>query len=617
MTIKKLKPLGISPPRLLSTVAVVALLLAYSAPTVDSKITCSSPSGSHNVGDSVSLSLSDNGWWPFASDIKTVSATVRCSGGGEITSFGMSNGDSWTIPQSTVSTCGGSVYVEYDGKALDIAHLGLQFSFSATCGSMSISAPPPPPPPSPPPPPPPPPSPPPPPPTTKPPPTDPPTKDPPPPPPPTTNPAPPTTTSQIPPPTTAVPPVYTNTFTLVPTMISGSSTMVPISTIVQVNITAVPTGTATISSTFDPNSTQLPGLPPSPDGGQTQGSKSSSNNNNTNVPAAALGAVGGVAALALIVFGLVMTRKRKRLRQEQQDRDELAATAGFEKYGYNHDPTMVTSADNVSLPSLHPAHSPRRLSSGGRGNEYLYAAAGAGATGMGAYGDEDRSNRRASDQSTGSFGKAVASAGNAAAASATLLPFPVPSATSEALKQQYDLANRLSVVSQESLTDSLSGPGAMGASSPGAMAAAAAVNQLLSLKQELDQEDAVAAVLDSNNSNSHQQPDNDDERLYYLQTSSPSQAYLSARSSPVVGETASVASASVAVSTSAYETVPSSSSAYASTNSPTLSAGSLRSQDIQIPGIAPSDWRLTGSGRPESSHIRDLIRNILDDDDDD
>ncbi|KAI7827560.1 hypothetical protein BC939DRAFT_444636 [Gamsiella multidivaricata] len=574
---------------LFSAVAALALL---SSSTVNAAINCQSPSGSHQAGDSVSMSLGDNGWWPKAGDIYSITATVRCSSGGsQIASMDISNGNSWTIPKSAYGACpGDQLYVEYKGSAYDILHLLHPWPYTATCETLTVTAPPAPPtqPPKP---------------TT----TNPPRTTQPADPPPTTQPAtqPPTDPTTTPPkvattnpppqttggPTTTTPsPIYTTTFIIVPTVISGTSTVVSATTIVQINTTPPTSPTTSVdpsqtSATFDPNSTQLPGLPPA--SGQNQSSKE------TNVPAAALGAVGAAAALALIVFGLVMTRKHKRMRQEQLDREAFGS--GLEKHGYAYGPTMVTSADDLSLPSLHHA------GSGAAG-----AAGAAGAVGVGfyKYEDDEGLSRRTSDRTTGSLGHAVADAANVAAstsASTTLLPFPVPSATSEALKQQYDLANRLSIASQDSIDI---GPA-------GAIAAAAAVNQQLSLKQELDREgDNDVYGINNGNGNGNAA---DEEEYQHLQTSSPSQGYMSARNSPLTGS-ATISQTNLTRS-SAYETVPSS-SVYTSANSPVLSQTSMNSSDIAIPTTSPSDWRQTGSGRPESSHIRNLIRNVLDDDDD-
>ncbi|KAF9397238.1 hypothetical protein BGZ94_006367 [Podila epigama] len=134
----------------------------------------------------------------------------------------------------------------------------------------------------------------------------------------------------------------------------------------------------------------------------------------------------------------------------------------------------------------------------------------------------------------------------------------------------------------------------------------------MSLQQELDEDNGMAS-----------------DGLYYLQTGSPMQVYQSAVSMPVIDNNNSSGSGSngstpMMVSTagftdgtttrsSAYETVASSSSNYATADSPTLSAATLQSQDIHVSTLEPSDWRHSGSGRPESSQIRELIRDVLED----
>ncbi|KAF9978559.1 hypothetical protein BGZ65_006946, partial [Modicella reniformis] len=400
------------------------------------------------------------------------------------------------------------------------------------------------------------------------------------------------------------------------TVISGTSTVIPRATSTG-PLVGVP------QTTTDPNGTEVAGLPPSLSQNQPQKSGS-------NVPAAALGAVGAVAALALIVFGLVMTRRRKRLHQEQQDREGFGAE--FEKHGHVYDPTMVTSADDYSLPSLHHAPYVSQSSqdyqggasgsgsSGSSGDGYAFTTAGAGVAGAAA-GVAMFGSGRHSDESEDSLSLAVANAGNVVSISVRssdiLLPFPIPPSTSDALRQQYDLANRMSVASQESMTDSLNPVGAsVRTSDSGAMAAAAAVSQQLSLKRALEQEDAMGCL-------ASEYSDVDDTELSYLHTGSPSQTYISARNSPMANSSLSPSSAlgtaytsdGAATRSSAYVTVRSASPTSAIADSPTLSHASLTSQDINIPSISPSDWRLTGSGRPESNHIRQLIRNVLDGDD--
>ncbi|KAI8605021.1 hypothetical protein EDD21DRAFT_364715, partial [Dissophora ornata] len=546
--------------RLFSAVATIACL---SMGMVEATINCQSPTGTHQVGDSVTLSLGDNGWWPKASDIYSVTATVRCSSGGsQLASFATSNGGSWTIPSSAYGSCSSNqIYVEYTGTAYDLLHLLHPWGYTATCGSMTITEPPPPA-------------------TTT---TTTTTQA-----PATTEPAattnPPQATTTVPPKSTSDPtqttpvqggttatsvytttasPVYTTTYTVVPTVISGKTTMISVTTFILVNATA----SVTTASGSDPSSTQLPGL--SPSSGQNQTQKS-----NTNVPVAALSAVGGAAALALIVFGLVMTRKRKRRREEQLDHEDLGPV--LEKSDYVYGAGMGNSADNLSLPSLHQAGS------------YSYAAAAAAAATSGAgIADYGAPSMRISDQSNESFGNAAAIGGNT---EASLLPFPVPSATSDALKQQYALANRMSAASQESLSGGLGGAAAAGGatSSAGAVAAAAAVNHQMSLKQMFDEEDGDES---------------------YAPRSSPSHAYLSAPSI-----SASVSAVGAGIGSYSDEHAATSSSAYDTAFSPTMSAASWKTQDIILPPIPTSDWRTDEAGRTESSHIRDLIRNVLDDD---
>ncbi|KAF9964139.1 hypothetical protein BGZ70_006906 [Mortierella alpina] len=294
-----------------------------------------------------------------------------------------------------------------------------------------------------------------------------------------------------------------------------------------------------------------------------------------------------------------MTRKRKQRQQEESDRE-----GGYGKsMDYDYDSTMAPTSRglnnashgagyyrNDDLPDFIPYIAPVPTT----------PTAPPADMGAAAYGFERLSNdgiqRRASERSDGSLGLAVAFAGNAAAASESggAIPYPMPLSTSEALKQQFELLNRFSITSQDFKPEESTTIAAAASLGSGA-AAAAAVSQQMSLKKQLEEE----AVKGSGSTG-------DNESLYYLDTESPHQQRESARSraatpcSPLMNST--------------YETAPSTSSAYGSADSPTLSAVSVSSPvGIHMPALPPSDWRLTGSGRPESSHIRDLIRNVLDD----
>ncbi|KAG9067021.1 hypothetical protein KI688_012933 [Linnemannia hyalina] len=590
--------------RLLSSAVALTLLSTTTLlQTAHASLSCSSPSGSYQVGNTVRLELSGNSWWPRLQDVYSITANVYCSSGsGTVASMSISNGDSWTIPESALGKCSGDkMYVQFTGQMYDLAHLAHILPYWESCDALTVTPAPPKPTTT----------------TTKEP-TVPPTQ------PPTQQP--PTTTTTVPtevpptvtnpptqqPPTTATTtsysPVYTTTYTLVPTVISGTSTFISVTTVIVVTPTALPT--VLTSSSLPTNGTivptdnsQLPGLPPSP-GGNSSTNKSGGN---TNVPAAALGAVGGVAALALIVFGLVVTRRRRRMREEQAASVELGSKDdyyydGASSFGPGTGGALAGagagavyagaagrhSSDDRSMPSLHqypPVHPPVDVSdSYGWDLNTSYAAAGA-----------------------------AGSSSAAAGGDSTLLPFPIPATTSDALKQQYDLANRLSVVSQD---DSMLGfplvPRSSSPQAPASATTAYALNQQMSLKQELDNEDDAAFAATSPVVAGGESPE-----LYYLPVSggsgasaitSPSQAFLSARGSP--GATsASVADGGGGARSSVYGTVHSSSSAYATADSPTLSAASLQSHDIAVPMSSSS-----GSGSGGHQNIQDLIRDVLRDD---
>ncbi|KAK3834383.1 MAG: hypothetical protein JOS17DRAFT_738869, partial [Linnemannia elongata] len=570
--------------RLLSSAVALTLLSATTLlQTAHASLSCASPSGSYQVGDSVRLELSGSSWWPRLQDVYSITANVYCwSGSGTVASLSISNGDSWTIPESALGQCSGDkMYVQFTGKMYDILHLAHIMPYWESCGALNV-APAPPKPTT----------------TTKDPtvpPTQPPTQQ-----PPATTTKDPTVPTGVPPTTTNPPtqqppttatttsysPIYTTTYTLVPTVISGTSTFISVTTVVVVTPTALPpvlttSGLPSNGAIVPPDSSQLPGLPPSPGGNNNNTANKSGSN--TNVPAAALGAVGGVAALALIVFGLVMTRKRRRLREEQ----EQAVSAGLgSKDDYYYD----------GASSFGPGTGGALAGAAG--------AAGAGAAYAGA-GERDSSDDRSlpslhlapvhppADGSSSygwDFNTSFAAAGSSSAAAAdgdsTLSAFPVPATTSDALKQQYDLANRFSIISQDSmlgfpLVPTTTPP----LQAPASATAAYALNQQMSLKQELDNEDDAAFAATSPVVAGGGSPE-----LYYLPvstgsgsspTTTPSQAFLSARGSPGITSASAVEGGGGARS-SAYETVHSSSSAYATADSPSWSAASLQSHDIAI-----------------------------------
>lgn len=605
--------------RLLSSAVALTLLSATTLlQSAHASLSCSSPSGSYQVGDSVRLELSGTSWWPRLQDVYSITANVYCSSGsGTVASMSISNGDSWTIPESALGRCSeDKMYVQFTGQIYDIAHLAHILPYWESCGALSISPAPPKPT------------------TTKEPtvpPTQPPTQQ-----PPATTTKDPTVPTGVPPTTTNPPtqqpptattttsysPIYTTTYTLVPTVISGTSTFISVTTVIVVTPTALPPVLTSASTTngaiAPPDSSQLPGLPPSPGGNNNNSANKSGSN--TNVPAAALGAVGGVAALALIVFGLVMTRKRRRMREEQ----EHAASAGLgSKDDYYYD----------------------GASSFGPGTGGALAGAGAAGAGAGAGGRDSSEDRSlpslrlayppvhppadGSESYGWDFNTSYAAAGipgssSAAAAGgdSTLLAFPVPATTSDALKQQYDLANRLSVVSQD---DSMLGfplvPKSSPPQAPASATAAYALNQQMSLKQELDNEGDAAFTATSPVVAAGGSPE-----LYYLPvsgggsgsspTTTPSQAFLSARGSPGI-TSASAMEGATTTRSSAYETVHSNSSAYATADSPSWSAASLQSHDIAIPmpPTSSGSGSASGSGSGGQQHnIQDLIRDVLRDD---
>ncbi|KAG0245461.1 hypothetical protein BGW41_000088 [Actinomortierella wolfii] len=604
-------------------VAGAALLLAS---TANAGLSCRSPSGSVRVGDQVTLAMSDNGLWPKVGDVYSMTATFYCSSGGrELYSSSVSHGSSFTIPSSFYGACSGNqIYAKYTGNLWDVAHWLHILPYWSSCDTMTVnSAPPPPPPP-----------------TTNPPP---PTKDPEPP----TNPTnPPTDPQPTQPPVTQPPnpeqprPSVTNPpvivtktseiGTLIPTVISGTTTLVPTTIIATINVTETilpPPATTVGSDAFDPNATLPPGLPP-----PHNGSNQNKSNSESHVPIAALASVAGVAALALIVFGFVMTRKRQRIRRERAAAaaaaEEEAAGGGSAVYA-----RKVSSAE-ISMPSL--IHSPFGFATSSTTDMPLPpapAAAAAGTRGYVGMGHYDGSKESLPDSLLEAA--AAAGAGSAAVAHAAagrggdghkaeldddVAAFPVPSTAHPTLVEELERTNnqaRFSVASQDS-TNVMAFP----------MPPITAPSQI-----SLNGSDNASAITvthvplpptvtlpvtggSHDNSTGRLSPDGS---VSYLETASPSHSYATATTADPTMESPSPTHMQVAASpASVFHTIHSNqtSSAYLSAadgDSPQLS--SLTSTDLYAgtTELHPSDWRQ--SGRPESAHIRNLIRNVLEDDD--
>ncbi|KAF9978422.1 hypothetical protein BGZ73_002318 [Actinomortierella ambigua] len=613
-----------------SPLVLVAGAILLLASTVHAGLSCQSPSGSARVGDQVTLSLSDNGWWPKTRDVYSMKATFRCSSGNqEVYSTDVSpSSGSFTIPSSFYGACpSNQIYAEYSGIFWDLLHLTRILRYSESCGSLTISPAPAPPPPPPPPPP-----------------THPPTQ----PPPVTKDPEPPTNppnptqqppVTQPPRPTNVPPPVITKTteiITLIPTVISGTSTLLPTTIIATISITETSPSASVDPNAFDPNATLPPGLPPSDNNNSNK-----SNNADSHIPIAALASVAGIAALALIVFGFVMTRKRRRIRRERA----AAATAALggdggsamdEESGAVYGCKMTT--DEVSMPSLiHTpfgyaasptgADLPRPLAPAPAGvnsaaglsgydvatgavsqtslPDSLFeaaAAAGAGATAVAFAAGQ----RRRSDQDM-----TMARDGNTAKAELDddVAAFPVPSTAHPGLIEELERANqqqqhaRFSVASQESMVFPM--PPGIGPDGPPAIAAMhAPLTSMVSLS-------ATGGGHGSESSASGAWQSED--ALSYLETgSATTQTQVAASPASMFRTMHSNQSSSAAYVTATEGTdgVPS------PVASPMSTTEICEAKMVTVPHQAhrAGDWRQ--SGRPESAHIRNLIRNVLDDDDD-
>ncbi|GJJ75351.1 hypothetical protein EMPS_07709 [Entomortierella parvispora] len=247
---------GTLPLLLLALTTFVAFLQALVAADIE----CDSPSGSAQVGDNVMLELSDHSRFDPAT-ILSISAVIYCIIGGHVirTMDNVNNGSSWTIPSNILSLCSsGQVNVEYNG-AYGYSDNILRYQYTATCSGLTIQAAP-------------------------------------------------TTAPPSPSPSTAS---STTAPTSVTTAMTSTSLASSISTLAS-TVTAGP-------SSFAPNVVSPTNISPSPiSTGNEDDQTSKGSSKNTAV--VAIGAVGGIAAFAFVVFGLVVVRRR-----QQRKRRRLSA----------------------------------------------------------------------------------------------------------------------------------------------------------------------------------------------------------------------------------------------------------------------------------------------------
>ncbi|KAI1317047.1 hypothetical protein EDD11_009113 [Mortierella claussenii] len=223
-------------------------------------ITCQSPNGGiHQPGDALTLQWTDNGIWPRATDVSSASATVICSSNSKqlVEVSAIQNGQSWTLTQNLMLGCPGSqIHVEYSGKTWDLLHLVAFHNFKAKCGDLTVTAPP----------------------VT----------------------------------TTTMTTIMTTTVATTTTTLHMTTTSIP--TTISTTLTTVMTLTSLSRTTTLPTNTSS-ARPSTPDQGGTQTTTTPSK---VNVTAAVLGTLGGLAVVALIIFGLVIARRRKQLLQEKR-----------------------------------------------------------------------------------------------------------------------------------------------------------------------------------------------------------------------------------------------------------------------------------------------------------
>ncbi|KAF9426803.1 hypothetical protein BGZ76_002592 [Entomortierella beljakovae] len=126
----------------LPTSLFVFTYLSWITPLASADLNCQSPSGSQNLGDTVAFRWSDDGTYPRIGDVYSATAKIYCSSSSaELSTIsGISNGQSWTIPQDILEQCqGNQIYVEYNGEQWDSLHLLHLGTYKINCRDISLS----------------------------------------------------------------------------------------------------------------------------------------------------------------------------------------------------------------------------------------------------------------------------------------------------------------------------------------------------------------------------------------------------------------------------------------------------------------------------------------------
>ncbi|KAF9197456.1 hypothetical protein BGZ49_002083 [Haplosporangium sp. Z 27] len=277
-----------------TTIFIIILSsLSLIIPSVHAELSCVSPFGSHNVGDTVTLEWTDNGQYPRVGDVYSTALTVFCSSNSvqlaQVTS--VSNGEAMVIPTNILQNCpGNQIYVEYSGQQYDALHLLHVATYSINCRDIVITIP-----------------------TT-------------------------TITGSI---------TSTPTAPVIGTGTPASGTaIIVIPTIITTDIVSTVIVTATApGNTHSANSTASSmgtSSTTSPLHDQP-GPNTVTSETKNNIPAAALGTIGGLVVVAFIIFCMMRARKKK-LEKNQRVigwRGRGRKTSSWDQGGYNPDESTL------------------------------------------------------------------------------------------------------------------------------------------------------------------------------------------------------------------------------------------------------------------------------------
>ncbi|KAG0005324.1 hypothetical protein BGZ80_011333 [Entomortierella chlamydospora] len=259
-----------------NSIIVIFSCLSWITPIVRADLTCQSPTGSYNLGDTVTLLWSDNGQYPQVGDVYSASASVYCSSNTALLlQLGsVVNGQPWIIPNNILTSCpGNQIYIEYSGEMYNLLHLLHITTYKLDCRDVYLPSP--------------------------------------------------TTTSisttTLPSPTqqqtssTLNPPSTTTTAPIVVTSISIVSIVPTSSGSTQQQQQPSGAGSGSGSGSGPGRGSAEPGSNASPTQSSSPnqpGSNTTTNEPGPNTLVAVLGALAGVLLVALIIVGMIMARKR-------------------------------------------------------------------------------------------------------------------------------------------------------------------------------------------------------------------------------------------------------------------------------------------------------------------